>query len=164
MIADSKGFHLLQLSEGDIKAIQKDIYLKYNGSVSVFVHCVALQDDNDITKLSPKPVMFKDDNGKLFCQKALVLCWGMSQFQICPGANFEDGKDIWADIPNTYIDLNPYLELSYVSTCRSNKCTKLIPLRFNSYTCTECAKVMKTLKERNKSAKKEEVSDKLIKT
>lgn len=159
VFADSKCFRYLQISSNyAAKAIQKEINVKYNGSVAIFVHCVKLDDNHDIFKLCPNLSVFDDDDYVDFCQKGATLCWGMNQFTTCVGANFDESKELWHDIPNTYIDLNPYQETSYKTTCRSLSCGRLIPLRFNSYRCSDCASVLKKLKSRLKSASQETAS------
>ncbi|KAK3924777.1 Transposable element P transposase [Frankliniella fusca] len=83
----------------------------------------------------------------------------MTQYQVCAGAAFEAGKNLWNDIPNSYIDLNPYLESSYVSTCRATNCNLLIPLRLGSSRCQSCSKILRSLKGRYKTSNESEYNE-----
>ena len=154
VIADSAGFHFLLMSSSSsiTKCIQRQIYLMYNGSVSVIVHCKTLPSENEISKLHPAPVVFQDEQYQKFCEKGLAMCWSMTQFQVCTGANHQESKHIWSSQPDSYVDLNPYLESKYESSCRSNQCHFLIPLRLNTLRCQPCSKIQKILKERTKFA------------
>lgn len=158
VLADSQGFHFLLITSKKSMAIQREIILSYDGTTSVIVHCVKLEEENEIVKLYPEPVKFEKDDYKQFCTKGLTLCWGMQQFSVCCGADMEDAKHLWNETPDTYIDLNPYQETTYESTCRSNRCQRLIPKRFNSFRCANCASVLKNLKNRVKSAASGNVS------
>ncbi|KAK3924776.1 30S ribosomal protein S20 [Frankliniella fusca] len=62
VIADRKGFHYLFFASSDIKIVQRDIFVQYDGTIKIFIHCKPLPQDNEIVKKVTTNGQFSADN------------------------------------------------------------------------------------------------------
>ncbi|KAK3915278.1 tRNA (guanosine(18)-2'-O)-methyltransferase [Frankliniella fusca] len=148
-IAAHSCLHLFLLSPGKPKAIQGEIILNFNGTVSIFVHCECLLDSKILT-LNPIPALDKEENIALFCENGLRIVKMVMNYDVCVGANHNSTRSAWHMICESYIDLNPYKEESYSKTCRSLTCHRLVKCEKSKKAprCISCSLLYKSLKKR----------------
>ncbi|KAK3924773.1 DNA transposase [Frankliniella fusca] len=146
-IADRDGFHLLLISSSTPKAIQREIFISFNGNVLVLIHCKLVPGFKELFKISDKLVAYSAKCIQEFCQNGLSLVAHFLRFKICVGANDLDTRSVWDKVQDTFIDLNAYKESDYSATCRSVSCLMLVEVG-HGLRCAECAKILKNIRRR----------------
>jgi len=147
-IADKEGFHLVLCSVQTPKAIQREIFISYNGNVHILFHCKAVPNFFNLFQLESRPrVGFNEHSVGEYCDVGLTLVKTFLQFEACVGADDLEAKHIWDKFPETVIDYNPYKEERYTETCRSVSCSLIIRLR-QGKRCHECSKVKRSISKR----------------
>lgn len=149
VIADQCGFHLLLPSCQSPISIQREIFISFSGSVSIYMHNVLLPSFQDIFEIAKASrVTFTSDSVEIFCKYGVSLVKKFLMYVTCVGANDMETKNFWYMVPDTYIDNNPYHEKRYEETCRSVKCLRIVELGPTKLRCKECSTLMRRLKSR----------------
>ncbi|KAK3928973.1 Siderophore peptide synthetase fer3 [Frankliniella fusca] len=157
-IATRDCLRLFLLSNSKQKAIQREIVLHYNGTVSIYVHCECLMDKKVLT-LNSIPFLSDVESVSVFCENGLKIVKTVMNYDVCLGANHDSTRSVWHIIPETYIDINPYKEDSFIETCRSVSCHRLVKCeKGKAARCVSCSIVLKTLKKREASLRSETAS------
>lgn len=147
-IADQTGFHLLLPSLQKPIAVQREVFISFNGSVMVYCHCVPVPSFPKLFKLDKNTIpQFNASNLNDYCAKSVLLVKLFLQYDVCVGANHMETRNVWYMIGNSYVDTNPYKEVKYVETCRSVSCLRIIELGHGKR-CKECSAVMNNIIER----------------
>lgn len=160
-IADSFGIHLLYLSGTCPEAVQREVVVKFNGRVSVFIHGVVIIDNkqvssecfHNISSLAAE----NEVNLLQFCLQCVQFAQCLLQFDVCVGANHSETHLIWDRVADSFIDKNPYRESTYVETCRSTTCEWLVKLGKGFLRCKPCNKIIKNLRVREKFLSSEDI-------
>ncbi|KAK3909310.1 2-succinyl-5-enolpyruvyl-6-hydroxy-3-cyclohexene-1-carboxylate synthase [Frankliniella fusca] len=146
-VADPTGFSICFLNLGNIKTIQRQIFVSFTGEAKAFVHCRPCPLLDEVFSFVHNPVRFCRDSIDDFCKSVLSLVEIVLQYRVCIGVNSKKYRDKWSGVPKSYIDLNPYLETSYEKTLRSSKCSKLIANDSVEPRCEPCSKLAKQVKK-----------------
>ncbi|KAJ1528910.1 hypothetical protein ONE63_007279 [Megalurothrips usitatus] len=138
-IMDDKGVRVTVLSRGDDKALQRNVYMKFDGSVRVTAHRRSVPSDllQEIMLNSGSEVALSDSTVRHFVDRTLSLV-------LCAGADYEEYADHWKSDESGYIDNNPYDECRYSKTFRSNECSMLVPDRKIDYLHKRIALLLKS--------------------
>ena len=145
VIADSCGFHLILSSSVSPLAIQREVFISFNGNVMIYLHCTPVPSFQEIFRLSSSSrVIFDNNSIDQYCQFGLSLVKQFLMYNSCVGANDLDTKHVWYMVSGTYHDTNPYFENNYEETCRSLSCRRIVELG-HGRRCKECAKVQKNI-------------------
>lgn len=147
-IADSCGFHLVLHSPVSPLSIQREIFISYNGNVSIYFHCTLVPSFEEIFRLSSATrIMYDSSSVQKFCQHGITLAKQFLLYNSCVGANDQETKKVRYMIQGAYHDTNPYHESNYQETCRSLACRRLVQLG-HGVRCKECAKLAKLISQR----------------
>ena len=150
-VADQIGFHLLLLSSGLVLSVQREVFITFGGEEIIRVHCEPLSFAETFLEAIDLPrVKFEEASLDDFFKRALKIVQTLMQYKICVGANHAESRDVWSEIPGTYIDLNPYQEECFTQTCRAVSCPRLLK-HGKRLRCDACNKVMNSLKRRSDS-------------
>ncbi|KAK3917351.1 Transposable element P transposase [Frankliniella fusca] len=147
-VADTKGFHVMLLSRGHVKAIQRSIYVAFDGSVEVTVHRKNVPQEmlDHILRLSGAPVSLTKSTAGEFSDRIQALAMCVRGFEVCAGAQYSDYEKFWNSDEHGYVDRNPYDETRYELTFRSNACDFLVPV--SKWRCKHCSSAVYRFQKR----------------
>ena len=151
-VGDKRGAHLYRVSPKLPTAIQREIFLPYDGKAQIFVHCKPLPCAADVLRQAQMSKVKLSDNSCIdqFCTWGLSIARVLERYASCIGADILELKEVWNDIANAHVDTNPYLEQNYSETCRSNSCSLLLTLG-KGKRCQPCGKLVRSLRQRRHS-------------
>lgn len=147
-IADKHGLHVLMLSRGAVKAIQRNLFVKFNGSMDLTVHRRKLSSgltEAVLKHAGPNVALAGDTVGK-FVDRIIATVVFVRSLEICSGAQYVDYKQFWMDDPHGDVDTNPYDETRYETTFRSENCEMLLEIQ--KWSCKECQKASERFRKR----------------
>lgn len=145
--ADSKGFHLLFLNSGDVKTIQRQIFVSFLGNASVYVQCYPCPLFDEVFSLLHSPKVFSLDSLDEFCESVLSLVEIVMQYTNCIGVDHEEVKKFNGH-PEIFVDSFPFLEADCKDICRSSSCARLVPRESDDVRCEACLNLLEWVKDR----------------
>jgi len=133
--------------------IQRSLYFSPDGAVTVMVHGRDLPPASDFwSELSKiQKVVLSSSTVKEFAEYVVEVTHALRQQEICEGVpKFES---LWKRAPDSSIDMNPFHERRFKTTCRSTSCILTTP-GLKVRRCKECSKLERVLTKRSKRKKK----------
>lgn len=150
------GFDFMFLSSGRHKAIQRQLFISFQGEVEISIHRQVLPaaNVNELLKGYRLPsVLVVDQSFNDFLGRVLIIIRILSNLGVCRGADHTNmHQGLWIQEKNGIFDNNPYAETTYSLTFRSTQCKRLVPI--NVWVCEECVKLAVAFTKRQGNALK----------
>ncbi|XP_034245722.1 uncharacterized protein LOC117647860 [Thrips palmi] len=144
---DDGGLHVMKFSTGNIKVVQRSLYLRKDCKLSAHFHGKELPPDHSFCEEVSKI------NFEVGCAELLAnaICRAVSEYrlyEVCCGVPATKFKNLWHRDPECFTDMNPFHEFRYQTmTCRSNTCSYAVPQLHRQ--CATCRKVQKRFSSRS---------------
>lgn len=146
----------MYLSSGRHKAIQRQLFISFQGEVEISIHRNVLpaSDVNELLKGFKLPaILVVEQSFNDFLGRVLIIIRILSNLGVCRGADHSNmHQGLWIQEKNGVFDNNPYAETTYNLTFRSTKCKRLVPL--NVWVCEECVRLAVAFSKKQGSALK----------
>ncbi|KAK3909864.1 Transposable element P transposase [Frankliniella fusca] len=154
-IFDNGGFHILLLSRGADKAIQRNIFVSFHGAVRITVYRKVLKPEvlQEILKNNEENVVLSKSSQNLYCDKILTLVHKVRSYEICAGVDDDELDNFIENDSSCFLDANTFDEQRYTKTIRSHECDLILPIY--SWKCTACFNLGKRLKRKKRTAAEE---------
>ncbi|XP_034254904.1 uncharacterized protein LOC117653377 [Thrips palmi] len=150
------GFDFMYLSSGRHKAIQRQLFISFQGELEISIHRHVLppSDVNELLKGFKLPaILVVEQSFNDFLGRVLIIIRILSNLGVCRGADHSNmHQGLWLQEKNGVFDNNPYAETSYSLTFRSTKCKRLVPL--NVWVCEECVRLAVAFSKKQGSSPK----------
>lgn len=141
------GIHLGYMADPHSFKIQRCLYVRSCGKVSIEVHGKPLPGEHELWPLMRRVPLNQRTVG-IFSDNVLKMVHLLRSFVICCGV--ENYEHLWLKAPNSEIDKNLFSESRYKTTCRVNNCFMLVT-GFHIKRCKPCNKLQSVLRERSRS-------------
>ncbi|KAK3929248.1 Transposable element P transposase [Frankliniella fusca] len=141
-VLESDGVYLFMLSRGSDKAIQRNVYMKFDGTVRVTAHRRALPTSlhEEIVSKGGEATVLAEKSVRAFVDRSLKIVHYVRSLEICAGADYKEVfEHLWKGDSLGCVDNNNFDECSYEKTFRAETCVMLVPVR--KWRCSECKRV-----------------------
>ena len=145
-LQDESGTSILKLSPSHVKVVQRTIQIDENLNVTVSFHGNLLPANHKFHE-EIKKFNFKTDKPAVLAANLCKLVGQYRLFEVCNGVPAIKYKSLWHREENCYVDVNPFKETRYTTTCRSKQCMFALPQLRRQ--CEECLKINKKFSKRS---------------
>ncbi|KAK3910961.1 Transposable element P transposase [Frankliniella fusca] len=146
---EMEALHVMCLSPGTNKAVQRCVQFSSKGDVELFVHNQPVQIDPYLHHVQPFiPLAF--DTVNEFVDRIITIVNNVRLMEICSGYDDMRYEKVWSDCPLGEREKEVYGEVRYVETFRSLKCSMLVEC--SKWRCAACCKLAIPLRRRAAAA------------